>query len=85
MHFFGSLGSLSFLMGFAITVWLIWEKLSNLRNQIKARDITEQPLFFLALVAIVAGIQLFLAGFLGEILANQTKKEDYLIPESLDS
>lgn len=85
MHFFGSLGSLSFLMGFAITVWLIWEKLSNLRNQIKVRDITDQPLFFLALVAIVAGIQLFLAGFLGEILANQTKKEDYLIPESLDS
>ncbi|HRH34628.1 MAG TPA: glycosyltransferase family 2 protein [Catalimonadaceae bacterium] len=85
MHFFGSLGSLSFLMGFAITVWLIWEKLSNLRNQIKVRDITDQPLFFLALVAIVVGVQLFMAGFLGEILANQTKKEDYIIPESLDA
>lgn len=85
MHFFGSLGTLSFFMGFAITIWLIWEKLSNLRNQVKVRDITDQPLFFLALVAIVAGIQLFLAGFLGEILANQTKKEDYLIPEELES
>lgn len=85
MHFFGSLGTISFLMGFLITIWLIWEKLSNLRHQIRTRDITDQPLFFLALVAIIAGIQLFLAGFLGEILANQIKKEDYLIPEELES
>lgn len=85
MHFFGSMGTLSFFMGFAITLFLIWEKLSNLRNQVKVREVTEQPIFYLALVAIVAGIQLFLAGFLGEILANQIKKEEYLIPDELES
>ena len=84
MHFFGSLGTLSFLMGFGITVWLIWEKLSNLRHHIKTRDIVEQPLFFLALVAIVVGVQLFLAGFLGEILANTNKKEEYVITDELE-
>lgn len=81
MHFFGSLGSLSFLIGFFITIYLIWEKLHLLSRGIRPRDVVDQPLFFLALVAIVAGVQLFLAGFLGEILANQTRKEDYIISE----
>ncbi len=83
MHFFGSLGTLSFLMGFSITFWLIWEKLSNLRNHLKVRDVVDQPLFFLALVAIIVGVQLFLAGFLGEIMANQNKKEEYVIADEI--
>jgi glycosyltransferase involved in cell wall biosynthesis len=83
MHFFGSLGTLSFLMGFSITLWLILDKLSNLRNHLKARDVVDQPLFFLALVAIIVGVQLFLAGFLGEIMANQNKKEEYVIADEL--
>jgi glycosyltransferase involved in cell wall biosynthesis len=83
MHFFGSLGTLSFLMGFSITVWLIWDKLSNLRNHLKVRDVVDQPLFFLALVAIIVGVQLFLAGFLGEIMANQNKKEEYVIADEI--
>jgi hypothetical protein len=83
MHFFGSLGTLSFLLGFGITLYLIWEKLYNLRNHLRVRDVVDQPIFFLALVAIVVGVQLFLAGFLGEILANQNKKEDYIITEEL--
>jgi glycosyltransferase involved in cell wall biosynthesis len=83
MHFFGSLGTLSFLMGFSITIWLILDKLSNLRNHLKVRDVVDQPLFFLALVAIIVGVQLFLAGFLGEIMANQNKKEEYVIADEL--
>ena len=83
MHFFGSLGTLSFIMGFCITVWLIWEKLHNLSLHIKTRDIVDQPLFFLSLVAIVVGVQLFLAGFLGEIMANTNKKEEYIITEEI--
>ena len=84
MHFFGSLGTLSFLMGFFITVWLITEKLQNIKNNLRARDVVDQPLFFLALVAIIVGVQLFMAGFLGEIMANQNKKEEYIITEELD-
>ncbi len=83
MHFFGSLGTITFLMGFGITVWLIWDKLYSLSHHLKVRDVVDQPLFFLALVAIIVGVQLFLAGFLGEIMANQTKKEDYIISEEL--
>jgi glycosyltransferase involved in cell wall biosynthesis len=83
MHFFGTLGSASFFMGFGIVVYLIWEKLHNLSQHIRSRDVTVQPLFYLSLVAIVIGVQLFLAGFLGEILANQNKKEDYIITEEI--
>ena len=83
MHFFGSLGTLSFLLGFAITIWLIYEKLYNQRHHLRVRDVVDQPLFFLSLVAIVVGVQLFLAGFLGEILANQGRKEDYIINEEI--
>ena len=83
MHFFGSLGTLSFILGFCITVWLIWEKLHNLSLHIQTRDIVDQPLFFLSLVAIVVGVQLFLAGFLGEIMANTNKKEEYIITEEI--
>jgi glycosyltransferase involved in cell wall biosynthesis len=83
MHFFGSLGTLSFFLGFAITIWLIYEKLYNQRHHLKVRDVVDQPLFFLSLVAIVVGVQLFLAGFIGEILANQGRKEDYIINEEI--
>jgi glycosyltransferase involved in cell wall biosynthesis len=83
MHFFGSLGTLSFFLGFAITIWLIFEKLYNQRHHLRVRDVVDQPLFFLSLIAIVVGVQLFLAGFLGEILANQGKKEDYIIREEI--
>jgi glycosyltransferase involved in cell wall biosynthesis len=83
MHFFGSLGTLSFFLGFAITIWLIYEKLHNLKHHLRVRDVVDQPLFFLSLVAIVVGVQLFMAGFLGEILANQGKKEDYIIREEI--
>ena len=83
MHFFGSLGTLSFLMGFAITLWLIAEKLYNQHNHFRVRNVTDQPVFFLSLVAIVVGVQLFLAGFLGEILASQGKREEYIIRDEI--
>lgn len=70
-------------MGFGITLWLIFEKLFNQYKHLKVRNVTEQPLFFLSLVAIVVGVQLFLAGFLGEILANQGRREDYIIREEI--
>lgn len=84
MHFFGSLGSLSFLMGLIITVGIIGQKLYYIYHNMAARDVTNQPLFFLALVALIVGVQLFLAGFLAELITlNAGKKSDYLIEEKL--
>lgn len=84
MHFFGSLGIISFLVGFITTFIVIGEKLYNIYlAQVPVhRDITEKPLFYIALVAIVVGVQLFLAGFLGEMMTmNSDKKTDYIISE----
>lgn len=82
MHFFGVLGSISFLSGFFIAIWVITEKLYRQFNHLPRRDVVDQPLFFLALVALIVGMQLFLAGFLAEMMiqVNQ-KKGDYLISE----
>lgn len=82
MHFFGTLGTLSFLAGLSITIWLIGKKMYALYHEIKVREIVEQPLFFLALVALIVGVQLFLAGFLAEMSTMHNEKEaDYLIIE----
>ncbi|RJE73136.1 glycosyltransferase family 2 protein [Reichenbachiella sp. MSK19-1] len=84
MHFFGSLGTLSFLFGSIITVWVVARKLYEIHFNLPARDIVAQPLFFLALVAIIIGVQLFLTGFIGEMMIQVSpKKDDYLINEKL--
>lgn len=84
MHFFGALGTLSFLSGFIITVWLIYEKINGLRKGINVREITDQPLFFLALVALIVGVQLFLTGFLAEMMtSNTSRKSDYNIAQEI--
>ncbi|WP_266367358.1 glycosyltransferase family 2 protein [Tellurirhabdus rosea] len=86
MHFFGSFGTLSFFVGSLITVFLIGEKIYNIANRLKYRNVTDNPLFFLALVAIILGVQLFLAGFLGELLIRQSsgnKTNDLLIAEKI--
>lgn len=70
MHFFGTMGVLSFLAGFIIAVWLIMEKLISISNQTPYRNVTEQPLFFFALIAIVIGTQLFLTGFIAELISR---------------
>ncbi|QJD81012.1 glycosyltransferase family 2 protein [Spirosoma rhododendri] len=72
MHFFGTMGTLSFFVGSVIAIWLIAEKLINIAQGERYRNVTDNPLFFLGLVAIILGVQLFLAGFLGEMLVRQT-------------
>lgn len=84
MHLFGGLGILSFFGGTLITLWLIGEKIYNIANQMKYRNVTDNPLFYLALVAIILGVQLFLAGFLGELLVtNSDKTTQYQIKEEI--
>jgi len=85
MHFFGLLGSLSFLTGFGITLWLIFEKLHALKEGLKVHEITDQPLFFLAIAAVIIGVQLFLTGFLAEMMtSNNSRKTDYNIDEEIN-
>ena len=82
MHFFGTSGILMFLVGFVMTVWIIVEKLVLQSQGLKFRAVTDQPLFYLALVALVLGVILFLAGFLGEMISrNATGRNDYQIKE----
>jgi glycosyltransferase involved in cell wall biosynthesis len=84
MHLFGSLGILSFLTGSFLTVYLIGDKLYNIAYNLKYRNVTDNPLFFLALVAIILGVQLFLAGFIGELLiTNSDKTTNYQIKEEI--
>lgn len=85
MHFFGLLGMISFLTGFIITGWLIFEKIYGLSKGLAVREIVDQPLFFLALVALIIGIQLFVTGFIAELMtSNQAKETEYKIDEEIN-
>ncbi|OYX17562.1 MAG: glycosyltransferase [Algoriphagus sp. 32-45-6] len=85
MHFFGTLGTLSFFSGFLITCWLIFQKIYGLNQGLKVREIVDQPLFFLALVAIIIGVQLFVTGFIAELMTStQSKEAEYKIDEEVN-
>ncbi len=85
MHFFGTMGMLSFIVGLSITVWLAFEKILHSINGEKVRrELVDQPIFFLALCALIIGVQLFLAGFLAEMISlNSSNRNDYLIAEQI--
>jgi glycosyltransferase involved in cell wall biosynthesis len=85
MHLFGSLGILLFLGGALVVAWLIYDKLWQLAHygQVR-REVTAQPLFYLGLTLGVMGLQLFLAGFIGELIVRHApNKHQYLIREKL--
>ncbi|MBQ7489183.1 MAG: glycosyltransferase family 2 protein [Bacteroidales bacterium] len=85
MHFFGLWGTLFFLAGGIITLWLIIEKLIALHNNILFRQVTDQPLFYLALLAMIIGMQLFLSGFIGELISRSSAdRNKYLIEKTLN-
>ncbi|WKZ58715.1 MAG: glycosyltransferase family 2 protein [Cyclobacteriaceae bacterium] len=82
MHFFGTLGSLSFLAGFIFTTKMIWDKIDSIyfSHIPLKREITQQPGFYLALVALIVGVQLFVTGFLAELITRQSvSKKNYLV------
>lgn len=82
MHFFGLTGILMFLLGGGMTIWVIAQKLIQQSNGLAFRPVTEQPLFYLALVAVLLGFQMFLTGFLGELISrNSQERNRYNIRE----
>jgi glycosyltransferase involved in cell wall biosynthesis len=79
MHFFGLWGTLCFLLGFAGSLYLIVQKLIDFDY-----PITNRPIFFIALSSMIIGVQLFLAGFIGELIArNAPERNVYLIEEKI--
>lgn len=84
MHFFGSLGVLSFVLGIVMAIYIMVEKKILIWNNLPYRNSTDQPLFYLALVAIVVGSQMFLAGFVAELVGrNAPERNQYLIEKEL--
>lgn len=84
MYFFGGLGTLMFLFGGGTTVWVIAAKLWKQAHGLPLRPVADQPLFYLAMLAVVLGVQLFLAGFLGELInRGSSDRNKYLIDKSM--
>ena len=82
MHFFGFTGILMFLAGGILAIWIIAEKLIQQAQNLAFRPVTEQPLFYLALVAVLLGFQLFLSGFICEMISrNSSERNKYNIRE----
>jgi glycosyltransferase involved in cell wall biosynthesis len=83
MHLFGTLGSLMFLLGFLAIAWLGGYKIYQQFNGILMERVTQSPYFYLALTSMVLGTQLFLAGFLGELVSRtSTDRNHYLIDKT---
>ena len=79
MHFFGLIGTISFLLGFAIAFYLVFAKFA-----FQEYKMTERPVFYFGLLAMVIGVQLFLAGFLGELISrNSSERNNYHIAEKI--
>ncbi len=88
MHFFGMYGVLSFLFGLGFTIKIFYDKIDSvfISKIPMKREVTEQPIFYLALVALIIGVQLFLTGFIAELMARQSaSKRDYLVIEKAGS
>jgi glycosyltransferase involved in cell wall biosynthesis len=84
MHFFGLYGSVMFLLGFLAVIAVGANKLVAIIEHVKAPLVTDSPYFYLAMLAMMLGTQLFLAGFIGEIVArNSTERNNYKIEKEI--
>lgn len=85
MHFFGLLGVLSFLVGAITACWILIDKLICVIQNHRAPLVTDNPLFYIGLVAMIIGTQLFLAGFIGELVSRSNpERNNYNIKETTD-
>ena len=85
MHIFGVWGIVFFLIGFIIAIWLIIDKIVSQVHGLRFRYVTDQPLFYLALVAILVGVMMFLTGFIGELVSrNSTTRNEYKIKDRIE-
>ena len=84
MHFFGYSGLLMFFIGLIMTISIIITKLIHQARDVKFRAVTDQPLFYLALLAVILGVMLFLAGFICEMISrNSSDRNNYNIKSEI--
>ena len=84
MHVFGFLGTVMFFIGFVAAVWIGADKLWCLANHIPQRLVTDSPFFYIALTMMLLGTQLFLTGFLGDLISRSSSgRNDYQIEEKI--
>lgn len=85
MHFFGVYGLLSFMLGFCIAMFLIIDKMIHIIHHEKAPLVADSPLFYLGLVCMIIGTQLFLSGFIGELVSrNGGDRNHYAVAEKIN-
>ncbi len=85
MYFFGGLGTLMFFFGGVTTIWVIADKLYKQAHSMAVRAVTDQPLFYIAILCVILGVQLFLSGFIGELSnRNSSDRNKYLIDKTLE-
>ncbi|MGF1533678.1 MAG: glycosyltransferase family 2 protein [Bernardetiaceae bacterium] len=84
MHLFGTMGIIKFFIGFVFAVWLIIEKQWAIYHRQPYREIVDQPLFFLSLIALVVGVQLFLAGFIAELIVHTKQENTYNVAQTVN-
>lgn len=85
MHFFGLLGSLTFILGFISAAYIGISKLHQMSIGAPYRLVTDSPFFYIALTMMIIGTLLFLAGFLGELIVrNSPKRNDYEIEDEIN-
>ena len=72
MHFFGVIGTIMFILGFGIFGFIVVDKLYALSNNIPAKNIADMSIFYIALTSMIIGVQLFLAGFISEMISRSS-------------
>lgn len=84
MHFFGIIGTLMFMLGFGIFGFIVIEKLYAISNSIQAKNIADMSIFYIALTSMIIGVQLFLAGFISEMISrNSNDRNNYQIEKEV--
>jgi glycosyltransferase involved in cell wall biosynthesis len=84
MHVFGFLGTIMFMIGFFAALWLGIDKAWALYNNVPMRLVTDSPYFYIALTMMMIGTQLFLAGFLGDLISrNSAGRNDYQVETTI--
>ena len=85
MHFFGVGGALMFIVGFVAALWVGLQKLHAISMGIRAPLVTDNPYFYIALTAMIIGTQLFMAGFLADMVSRSSSdRNNYIIQEKID-
>ena len=84
MHFFGVIGTLMFMLGFGIFGFIVIEKLYAISNSVQAKNIADMSIFYIALTSMIIGVQLFLAGFISEMISRSSNdRNNYQIEKEV--